>query len=276
MEKVILDITSTKFTAADPLACSLRLLVSMDGIAFLVADANREILCQKSYEFAAHDPINSVRRVAETDPQLQVKYGSTYLAFQHKNATLIPIKLFDAAQLPSYFQLLLRQEASYSYFFEDLPSCEAKMVYAVDTSLVQLCEQYFPGAKIQNAATSLLSHWQKNAKRSDFEVFVNLRNHHGQLAVFDRKHLQFFNSFSFTKASDCFYFILLAFEQFQLNPQEIPLNVSGELLEESEVFKLLYRYVRYIKFAETSPHYQLPGSMEALPAHFNLDLYCLN
>jgi hypothetical protein len=114
------------------------------------------------------------------------------------------------------------------------------------------------------------------AKRNDYEVFVNLRNHIAQIAVFDRRNLQFYNSFAFTKASDFLYFTLLAFDQLKLNPLDVPLTISGELMEDSEIYRLLYRYFRDIRFAPTPAGlYHFPGSIQSLPSHLNYDLYAM-
>ncbi len=280
MEKISLDITAAPFSIAEYGRCELTLLISPDGLAWLVADERRTALAQKSWEFfnpnqQLADAEIGLRRVFSSDEKLGLKYGSVRVALMNRYATLVPNRLFNSSELPGYFQLLLQHDVPFSYFFDDLPEMDAKLIFAVETPVLRLFDQYFPEKKIQHGGSALLRHWHKLARRSDFEVFVNVKNQQGQVAVFDRKNLQFFNSFTFTKAADFLYFVLLAFEQFRLNPTEIPLTISGELLEDSEIFRLLYRYIRHLRFVPPTQNYQLPGAMEALPGHFNFDLYSL-
>lgn len=280
MEKISLDITAAPFAIAEFSRCELNLLASPDGLAWLIADGGGEALSLKSWEFfnpaqrfsEAEAPL---RRVFSNDEKLAHRFGSVRLAFLNKYATLVPNRLFEPASLADYFKLLLRPDEQFSYFFDDLPDLQVKLVFAVEANISNLCDQYFPQKKVQHGGSALLRQWHRLARRSDFDVFVNVRNQHGQVAVFDRKNLQFFNSFNFTKAADFLYFVLLAYEQFRLKPSDIPLTISGELLEDSEVFRLLFRYVRHLRFAPTPDSYRLPGVMEALPSHFNFDLYGL-
>jgi hypothetical protein len=90
--------------------------------------------------------------------------------------------------------------------------------------------------------------------------------------VFERRNLVFFNTFDFTKPADLLYYILLAYKQFDLNPLEVPLALSGTLLEDSEIYRLLLRYVRSMHFLPLPDGFQLPDAANALPAHYWFDL----
>lgn len=110
------------------------------------------------------------------------------------------------------------------------------------------------------------------ATANDYEVFLNARNQAAQIAVFDRRNLLFYNAFRFEKPNDLLYFALLAYDQFRLDPAEIPLTVSGNLPEDSEIYRTLYRYVRAIRFASLPEKMVLPEGVENLPQHFWFDL----
>ena len=82
----------------------------------------------------------------------------------------------------------------------------------------------------------------------------------------------FFNTFYFSKPSDLLYFVLLTYKQFELNPLEIPLTLSGNVLEDSEIYKLLVRYIRTLRFAELPEGFKLPEHSKNLQPHFWFDL----
>lgn len=280
MEKINLDITDRRFDAGRAGSYELALLVGTDGLSFLVADEAGEVLALKSWFFPGvagsfRQAESAVRRILGGDEKLRLPFGRTRCAVFNQAATLVPNRLFNPAELPAYFNLLLRAGIPLSYHFDDLPDFDSKLVFAVEASAAKVCEQYFSREKLSHASSALLRAWHRLARRNDYDVFLNFRNQVAQIAVFDRKHLLFFNTFSFAKASDCLYFTLLPFEQLRLNPLEVPLTLSGELMPDSEIYRLLYRYVRELRFAGMPDYYQFPGTVQALPAHLNFDLYAL-
>jgi Protein of unknown function (DUF3822) len=281
MEKLNLEITDRRFSNTAASEYELSLLVGTDGLSYLAADGNKEVLALKSWRFL--NPENRFREVESAirnifvgDEKLGLTFAKSHVAVYNNLTTLVPNRLFNPTDLPSYFSLLLRPDAALSYHYDDLPEMDAKLVFAVDSEVSRLCGQYFPKGDIFHSSTALLSVWQKMSKRNGFDVFVNLRNQIAQIAVFDRRNLLFYNSFSFAKASDFLYFVLLAFDQMRLNPQETPLTVCGELLEDSEIYKLLFRYVKEVNFVSVpGGYYQFPGAIQAIPSHLNFDLYAL-
>lgn len=280
MEKINLDITDRRFEAARAASYELALLVGTDGLSFSIADGAGEVLALKSWFFpnptgAFKQVEPAVRRILAGDEKLRLPFGRVRCAVFNHAATLVPNRLFNPAELPAYFNLLLRAAIPLNYHFDELPDLDSKLVFAIESSTAKVCEQYFPKEKPTHASAALLRAWQRLARRNDYDVFLNLRNQVAQIAVFDRRHLLFFNTFSFQKASDCLYFTLLPFEQLRLNPLETPLTLSGELMPDSEIYRLLYRYIRDLRFAQLPDFYQFPGAIQALPAHLNFDLYAL-
>jgi len=57
-----------------------------------------------------------------------------------------------------------------------------------------------------------------------------------------------FNFFSFNTKEDFIYYILFTAEQLNLNPEEFELNLMGDIEKESELYAIVYQYIRNIKF----------------------------
>ena len=69
--------------------------------------------------------------------------------------------------------------------------------------------------------------------------------------------------------------VLLVYNQFKLNPEVIPLHISGQLVKESAIYKSLYRYVRNISFLKISDTYQLNAKLSENPTYFFFDVLSL-
>ena len=84
----------------------------------------------------------------------------------------------------------------------------------------------------------------------------------------ESKHLKFFNSFNYKTAEDLIYYLLFTYEQLQLNPDQTPLIISGEIEEDSEVYKLLFKYIRNISFTRRNPNYNYSFVFNQTKEHF--------
>ena len=82
---------------------------------------------------------------------------------------------------------------------------------------------------------------------SDF-CFVNVTNFNFEIVVLKDKKLALFNCFSFKTKEDFIYYILFTAEQLNLNPEEFNLVLMGDIEKESELYGILYQYIRNIKF----------------------------
>jgi hypothetical protein len=167
---------------------------------------------------------------------------------------------------------LLRKGPERRYGFEKLDDFDCYLIWAADAGMAQLCGQYFTSDQVFHVGGPLLRAYHQLSPTEGYGVFANLRGQKVQIAVFERRNLVFFNVFDFAKPSDLLYCILLAYKQFNLNPLEIPLTLSGAVIEDSEIFRLLLRYVRPMRFPPFSGGLELPEEAKILPPHYWFDL----
>ncbi|HMX40682.1 MAG TPA: DUF3822 family protein, partial [Saprospiraceae bacterium] len=194
-------------------------------------------------------------------------------AWVNTQATLIPRRLFRPEHLPTYFHLLL-PSGQYAYGYDELPELECYVAYALDPAWVNLVEQQFKQVQQTHFAHPLLRSWRHMAQPDGYEVFLHVHQRTAQVAVFDRQSLLFFNAFTFTHANDLLYFTLLAYEQARLSPDEVALSISGKILEDSEGWRALYRYIRQLRFVALSADDVPADQHPSLPLHCHWDVFC--
>lgn len=279
MDTHTIDFTDTRLNAGIAHQCTLNVVLGADGINLLVADALGAVLALKTQQLAVEGDVFDqiewqLRGLLQQETLLALPYGQIHCALFHRNATLVPRRLFQHGALSGYFKLLLNP-ADYIYAYDELPEFDTYLVYATEPGLAKLCAEFFPGGRNRHLAVPLLRNARQSYSNEEHRVFVNFRNQVAQMAVFERQNLLFYNSFAFSASSDLLYYVLLLYDQFRLNTQDTPLIVAGNLLEDSELYRLLYRFVRDIRFAELPAHYHLPKDKPALPDHCYYDLFCL-
>ena len=109
--------------------------------------------------------------------------------------------------------------------------------------------------------------WQKN--KTGAGIFLNIKQRQVHIVVFEGADFVFSNIFAFESANDFVYYILLVYDQFKLKPEIDPVYISGQVVKESEIYKLLYRYVRNIHMLQPLKGEKLENNLNnALAADF--------
>lgn len=277
MDKSVFSFVDKRLNA-DTAATARRLLtVGAGGLHLAVLSEIGEVWALQAWHFQRPGPTEQhIRMVMGQEPVLQWTYKHTSWAWAEPQATLVPRRLFHPDHLSDYFQILLPAGGQYHYGYESLSVFDCFLVYAIETSLHTWSEQHRPsGDSSQHLAGALLQNFHHIADFSDHQVFVHFRFQSLQIAVFERRNLLFFNSFEYQHANDALYYVLLAYEQFKLNPLDLPLMLSGSLVEDSEIFRQLKRYFRTLRFSPLPSSIQLPQSAVELPAHYWFEVFSL-
>jgi hypothetical protein len=270
MDKSVFSFVDKRLNAETAVRSRRYISAGADGLSLAVLSETGEVWALQAWNFqGVANAEQQVRMLMGQEPALQYSFGLSKWAWAEPQVTLVPRRLFHADHLADYFKILLPPGGSYQYSYESLPIFDCYLVYAVDTSL------YSTAVAPQHLSFALLQAFHHLADYSDHQIFVHFRFQSLQIAVFERRNLLFFNSFQFQHANDALYFILLAYEQFKLDPLELPLLLSGNLVEDSEIFRLLKRYFRNIRFVPLPSSVQLPQSAVELPAHYWFDVFSL-
>ena len=278
MDSHTLDFTDTRLTAVTAPQCTLHVVLGADSISLLAADTAGAVLALQSWTFAVEEQVFDqtewqLRGVLQR-PLFSLPFGHIHCALFHRNATLVPRRLFQHGNLAGYFKLLL-DPSDYTYAYDELPEFDAYLVYATEQWMAKLCADFFPRGRVRHLAVPLLRQARELNTGEEHRLFVNLRNQVAQIAVFERQNLLFYNSFAFSASPDLLYYVLLLYDQFRLDPRDTPLIVAGNLLEDSELYRLFYRFIRDIRFPELPGYFQMPADVEILPGHCYFELFCL-
>jgi hypothetical protein len=255
----------------------LNATIGTEGASLLAKDKSNRVIALKSWQTGGNSGDSEMhwRQLMGAEPEWSQAFSQRRCALSSPPVTLVPRRLFNPDHLAPYFKLLLREEKNLTYGYESLDEFDCVLIWAAPSALINLCRQYFADNQIIHLAAPLLRACRNLSPEEGYAVYANLRGHKVQVAVFERKNLAFFNVFDFNKPADLLYYILLVYKQFDLNPLEITLTLSGTLIEDSEVFRLLSRYIRPMRFPPLYHSCELPESAKSLPAHFWFDLSTL-
>ncbi len=276
MDKYVFYFQDENLNAEKAMRGTLKIIVGYDGISIMALSAENEILGLEAIQIS-NDRFNSpyfdvrFREILAGIKLLHYKFSDVKAALSVPLVTLVPDRLFSSQAPEKYFRLLHPANTTMVFDQEKITALNCHLVWGATNAFKDFVDQYHP----RHLAASLINNYLELISGAPHAVFLNIRNSNAQISVFHEQNLLFYNAFEFTKPTDLLYFVMLAFDQFKLNPEVVSLHVSGALLTESEGYKILNRYIERIVFMTPKSPPKLPKVAHALPVHFWFDVLSL-
>jgi hypothetical protein len=255
-------------------ACHLSIQVNLDGFSFAVLNTQEQKYIALEYydiqDCSTYGKLaEQLDKIISQNEILQQNFASCSIAIAHSLNTLTPKALYNKVngkEILGFNQALLQTEEEESDW---LSSIQAYNSYVIPEELKRCFNKYFPNHKWKHHSSIFIESLLQQFKLQEGEkIYLSIQNNYFELLVLDGKKLRFFNNFSYKSAADLIYYLLFTCEQLSLNPDQIPLIIAGEIEEESEVYKSLYRYVRNISFIKRNPNYKYSFVFDEVKEHY--------
>ncbi|MCO5249028.1 MAG: DUF3822 family protein [Chitinophagales bacterium] len=122
--------------------------------------------------------------------------------------------------------------------------------FGIPNEISHLLNSYFVNTVILPNALGIL----KNALEMNTGNSLYLHITPLEVSFFQLNHkkLCYYNTFRYNNQDDLLYYTLLVFKMLQLSTEEDKMNISGFIEQESEIYKLLYQYIRNIEISDYS------------------------
>ncbi len=273
MVEITNNIFEEDFNKSQTHTYNLSVLLGMDRLHYLVASQDNRILGVRTCTFTPQ--ANPIQQILKEDTILNNSYRSVKVGLQTNNLTLLPTSIFREKEAADY----LAKTTNYNDNEEvmSVPLDEDIMsVFSFPKSLLADLSIGFQSTQIYPVLKGLYANYKQNFDKTTRNVFLHVLGNTVQITVLQQQKLLFTNSFEFKASPDCLYFVLLAYKQLGINPQNEPLYVSGEIVEDSEIYKLLFKYIKTIKLVDRPNFYSYSNKLtENIPSNFFFDLYSL-
>jgi hypothetical protein len=278
---VIFEIVENNFVEKYTDTYHLSILLGMDRFSFLVSDPQQNVLLLRSQiissQVSSLDRIgNELKNLYINDEILKLSYRSVKIGLLNQKNTLVPSDLFVAENKEVYLKNIVPNLEKGSTYFDILKPLAMVNLYAINNQFVNQLYGYFPNAKIHHSVTSLIMGYRKIAEnRTGHQIFLNVRRGLLQISLFDNKELLFCNSFAYESSQDFIYYVMLVFDQFQLKPEGNTVHISGQIIKDSEIYHLLFRYIRHIEMVPFPDYYKMGEKGKGVSDYQYFDLFSL-
>lgn len=261
-----------------PESCHLSIQVHLKGFTYALLNLKEQkYIALEHYDFV---PEGNFTKTAEAIDQviaskvfLQNRFTSVSASISHQTNALIPRILFDKnneKELLAFDQAILQNEKEYSDW---LPTIQAFNSYTIPDELKRCLEKHFKRLSWKHDSSILIESLINQFKlQQEQKIYLSIQDNYFEMAVLKREKLIFFNSFSYQTAEDFIYYLLFACEQLNLNPEQIPVVISGKILNDSEIYQLVYRYIRHVEFSSRNASYKYSFVFDDVKEHFHYKL----
>jgi Protein of unknown function (DUF3822) len=236
----------------------LNLFASQSGFSFCEIDTlNSRILWFKEIIFDSQNNTISVEnlyaKALTENPILHAKYDEVVVVHDNNLSCFVPNALFDENFLGSYLQYNAKVFETDFFAFDNLDTYEMKSVFIPFVNINNSCIDQFGSFDYKHSSSILVAKLLDFSKNNDTKkMFVHLQSNHFEIVVVQNQKLILYNSFEYKTPEDLIYYILFTAEQLFLNPENFPLEFLGNITEESEFYKIAYKYIRNVSLFDVS------------------------
>ncbi len=188
-----------------------------------------------------------------SNPVLSSVYKSINVIHSSNLSTFVPKPFFNEKKLSAYLNYNVKVLENDYIAYDVIENTEMVNVYIPSIHLNNFLFDQYGSFDYKHSSTILVENLLKKYTNSDsIHYIVHVENNSFQIIVLKRKKLEFYNSFNFSTKEDFIYYILFTAEQLHLNPEEFLLTFMGDIEKESELYSIVYKYIRNITFYEPS------------------------
>lgn len=241
----------------------------------IIHEANNAFIYLQTYQLFPADqdpnPIPFLQQIFSMNQKLQSHFATKTLAFGSLPTTLVPSAFFTERSAADYLSLVNQFESAVA-IYEKISEADAYQIGALPESWMQSLHEWNAGFRILPAEAYFFSYLLKNNSGDTVHLYVHPR----QIDIFylHEKELQFANQFKFHSAEDAVYYVMLIYKQLQLNAEEIPLVIYGEIEPTSAIAETLFKYVRHVQFASRNTERNYSDALVS-PSHYYFNLFTL-
>lgn len=236
----------------------LAVQVSLNGFSFAVRDTlTNRIVTMEHVDFASFPKTNKVeehywKAFLEHRP-LTTTYDEVVVLHDNNLNTFVPRPFFDEAFAGSYLQYNTKVFETDFFTADVMENYEMNNVYIPYVNINNYLIDQFGPFEYRHVNSILVSRLLDLSGNIEVkQVYAHFSEHTFEIIVVHNRKLVLFNSFEYQTAADFIYYLLFTAEQLQLNPEYFKLQLLGAIEEDSELFRIAYKYVRNVSLLDVS------------------------
>lgn len=272
---ILHDIKEKDSVLRDTAHNKLSILIGMDSFSYVVYDPGKGLFWYRSFSLTGDGTvpaIASLEKLLRGEVAFQKQYALTSVIYHMPHFTVIPDRLYRPEDQHAYLQHLTPLTGDDLLETDDLPSARAHLVYRLPATYQQLVQEFLPHTRSTHLGSLFVNHLNNlHFSGSGDQIYLYLSGHLLYALYFREGQFVFHNTFTFRSSKDCLYYVLLLFNQFNLDQEQTTVHLCGQLLPDSEIYRLLQRYLGKLETLELPMQLTLADPLREYPEHFYFD-----
>jgi len=242
---------------------TLSIQVRLDGFSFFIQNViSKAITTYRNINFQHKvDPnhlLKELHQIYAEEKILLESYSHINVIYINPLFTLVPKALFKEEHLTDYLKFNTKLLKTDFVTYDELNDQELVNVYIPYTNANNFFFDQYGSFSYHHGVSILIAHSNdQTLQLKQNHVIINVQPHSFDLLVIKDSKVVLANSFDYQTKEDFIYYLLFTIEQLDLDPETIKLSLTGHIIKESDLYQLIYTYVREICL--------LPSTHEAIP-----------
>ncbi len=230
----------------------LSIHISLNGLSFCIIDLiSKEIDFLRTYSLSKNSTpkelLKTLKKGFKENDELRNSFSSVKIIHYNNLSTVVPEPLFDKKNALSYLKfnskILQNDYVAYDRIFNN----ECVNVFIPYVNINNYIFKMFDSFVYNHYSSIILEKVKLNEKNTTTpSLYLNININHMEITYFVKNKLVFYNRFDFNTKEDVMYYLLFTIDQLKLNPEEIPLVITGDISEDDDTYKIIYKYVRNV------------------------------
>lgn len=230
----------------------LSIHISLNGLSFCIIDLiSKEIDFLKTYSLSKNSTpkklLKTLKKGFKENDELRNSFSSVKIIHYNNLSTVVPEPLFDKKNALSYLKfnskILQNDYVAYDRIFNN----ECVNVFIPYVNINNYIFKMFDSFVYNHYSSIILEKVKLNEKNTTTpSLYLNININHMEITYFVKNKLVFYNRFDFNTKEDVMYYLLFTIDQLKLNPEEIPVVITGNISEDDDNYKIIYKYIRNV------------------------------
>lgn len=211
------------------------------------------------------DFIHSEQDLRQDFDTIKVIHNNHLFAF-------VPKKIFSTQNMDKYLHFNIEKYQNEIISHEEITNINAVNVYIPNTLAGNILRENYGLFEYQHFTTILFQVLFTHNQLKKDAVYAHFEKQTFHLAIFKDKKMALFNRFDFDTELDMLYFLLFSLEQLDIETEKTPIYLLGDIIRNSNRFRLIYNYIRYIYFLPPQKNNPFCQNMDVILARQNFIL----
>ena len=241
----------------------LSIQVSLNGLSFCVLNTESKSLTHYSRitfdkTLSPAEVLLQLKNHLGTNKALQQDFGKVNLIHENELSTLVPKPLFNEDNLADYLKFNAKILSNDYITHDELAQGNIVNVYVPYVNINNFLYDAYGTFEFNHFSTLLLnSIYLIHKGKKEKTMYVNISENHFEVIVINDTNLILYNTFEYQTKEDFIYYILFTAEQLELNPEEFPLVLVGNISETDDLYHMAYTYIRHVSIHATELSFTL-------------------